>query len=95
MADPNHQHEEFTVPDFAHDPVGTHPNTPQPVELALEGGTDVRIRCRSIDLFDEQPAGSSVDGRKLRGSARSLRAYVRPVAWGRWRASGSQGMRWG
>jgi hypothetical protein len=44
MADTNHQHEEFTVPDLEHDPVVTHPNPPQPVEFTLEGSSDVRIR---------------------------------------------------
>jgi hypothetical protein len=60
MPHAHHQDDEFPIPDFEHDPVRTHANTPQPVELALEDSADVRICCPSIDLLDEQPAGAGV-----------------------------------
>ena len=70
MAHTYDQHEEFTVPDLEHDAVSAHPQSPQAVEFALEDGAHVWIRRQSIDLFDEQTAGSSVEPRELLGRAR-------------------------
>ena len=56
MRDANHQNEKFVVPDFVHDTIVPHPDSPQTPQVALQRGAEMRGFGQPVNGGDDAHA---------------------------------------